>query len=357
MIDGLVNHDADHDRLYVTSGVRLVREVGNGLARILMDRAEGGKPGPRGTGPGPAISSWGAVLAAAPPSTTSAVVLDPPEKAEENLGRLSALDLDFLSFHAGLSEPVWRRVIQIGHEGKLQVWGPKLPGVDAAKIAASGQDGLYHLEAFLPEGKGWTDVTFDDLKPGIEAFTGKKSGERSAKKIAVTPTLAVFAKRLIDPPKVPPELAYLAPIYVQSWIDDAGMRGKLMIDDKNFQANGLRIVDVQGKLVRALYEGGVTIVPGSASPNPWLFPGDALIDELSMLARAGIPKAAVLALATSGAARALGIEADRGTIEAGKIADLVVTKGDPSADLNALHAPDLVLLRGRIIERTEMDAL
>src|SRR5260221_473248 len=163
LIDGLVNHDADHDRLYVTSGVTLV---------------------------------------GAPPSTTSAVVLDTPEKAEENLGRLFALDLDFLSFHAGLSEPVWRRVIQIGHEGKLQVWGPKLPGVDAAKIAASGQDGLYHLEAFLPEGKGWTDVTFDDLKPGIEAFTGKKSGERSAKKIAVTPTLAVFAKRLIDPPKV-----------------------------------------------------------------------------------------------------------------------------------------------------------
>src|SRR5260221_6240342 len=117
MIDGLVNHDADHDRLYVTSGVTLVRDVGNELARILMDRDKGGKSGAREHGPGPAIYSCGAVLDGAPPSTTSAVVLDTPEKAEENLGRLFALDLDFLSFHAGLSEPVWRRVIQIGHEG------------------------------------------------------------------------------------------------------------------------------------------------------------------------------------------------------------------------------------------------
>jgi hypothetical protein len=135
------------------------------------------------------------------------------------------------------------------------------------------------------------------------------------------------------------------------------MRGKLMMEDKTFKATGLRIVETQGKLVRALYERGVTIVPGSAAPNPWILPGDGLIDELTMLARAGIPKPAVLALATSGAARALGVDADRGTIEAGRIADLVVTDGDPTADLAALHAPFLVLLRGRILEKSELERL
>jgi hypothetical protein len=359
LIDAMVNHDADHDRLYVAAGVTLVRDTGNELARILMERDKAGKSGLRERGPGPAILSCGGVLDGVPPSTTAAIVLDTPEKAEENLGRLFDLDLDFLSFHSGLSEPVWRKVIQLGHGKKLQVWGPKLPGVDVAGLAASGQDGIYHLEAFLPElpngkgTKGWADVSFDELKPAIEAFSGAKA----AKKPMVAPTLDVFARRVIEPPEHPPELAYLSPLYVQAWITDAGMRGKLMMEDKTFKAKGLRVVETQGKLVRALYERGVTIVPGSAAPNPWILPGDGLIDELTMLARAGIPKPAVLALATSGAARALGVDADRGTIEAGRIADLVVTDADPTADLAALHAPFLVLLRGRILERSELDRL
>src|SRR5215471_10727721 len=43
LIDGMVNHDADHDRLYVAAGVTLVRDAGNELARILMERDKAGK--------------------------------------------------------------------------------------------------------------------------------------------------------------------------------------------------------------------------------------------------------------------------------------------------------------------------
>jgi len=354
LIDAMVNHDADHDRLYVTSGVTLVRDVGNDLARIFVERDKHGRSGARDRGPGPAILSCGALLDGSPPSTTAAVVLDSPEAAEEKVVRLLDLEPEFLSFHAGLKEPVWRKVIEIGRAHGLQVWGPKPADVPLAQVLAAGQDGLYHLEAFLPEGKGWSEVTIDDLRPGVD-LVARSAG--SKKKLAITPTLSVFAQRLLEPKDNPPELAYLGPIYVQAWLTDAGLRGKLMLEDATYRPTGLRVVSMQGELVRALFERGVTIVPGSASPNAWIFPGEGLVDELGMLARAGIEKPVVLAMATSGAAAALGVDRDRGTIAAGKIADLVVLRGDPEKDLGVLHVPDTVVLRGRVLDRAEMDAL
>ncbi len=349
LIDGMVNHDADHDRLYVTSGVTLVRDIGNDLARILAERDKGGKIGLRDRGPGPAIWCAGGVLDGSPPSTTAAVVLGSPEEAADKLARLFDLEPDFVSFHAGLAEPVWRKVIELAHGHGLQVWGPKIAGVEMAKMAEAGQDGLYHLEAFLPAGKSWPDVSLEELRVGVDALAGKK--------VAITPTLAVFAKRLIAPPEHPPELAYLGPMYVASWLADAAMRSKVMTDEKDYLRTGLRVVETQGKLLKALHERGITLLPGSGSPNAWLFPGEALQDELGMWARAGIPKETVLAMATAGAAKALGVDKDRGTIEAGKIADLVVLRGDPGADLGVLHSPETVVLRGRVLDRAAMDAL
>ena len=77
---------------------------------------------------------------------------------------------------------------------------------------------------------------------------------------------------------------------------------------KRFLATGLAIHKLQGELVKALFDRKAVLVAGSASPNPWLFPGRALVDELSLWTRAGIPASAALRAATSASARALGIE-------------------------------------------------
>jgi hypothetical protein len=349
LIDGMVNHDSDHDRLYVTAGVTLVRDVGSDVARIFGERDREHTSGARDRGPGPAILCAGGVLDGAPPATRTAIVLDTPEAAADKIPRLLELEPDYLSFYSGLKEPVLRKVAQLAHAKGLQVWGTKLASVDLAAAAAAGQDGLFHLEALLPAGKGWAETTPESLRAAVETVV--------AKKLLVTPTLSVFASRLVEPPERPPELAYLGPLYVKGWLTEVGLRLKAIENTPDYLKTGLRVVDMQGAVVKTLHERGVTLVPGSASPNPWLFPGKALVDELGLLARAGIPKPAVLALATSGAAKALGVDKDRGTIAKGKIADLVVLAADPRADLTVLQAPEAVVLRGRYLDRAEMDAL
>jgi hypothetical protein len=113
---------------------------------------------------------------------------------------------------------------------------------------------------------------------------------------------------------------------------------------------------LQRTVLRALDEAGATLVPGSGAPHPWLMPGHGLARELESWQRAGVPAAKILERATAGAARALGVEAQRGTIAAGKVADLVLVRGDPSADVAALAAVETVVLRGRVHSRRDLDA-
>ena len=64
---------------------------------------------------------------------------------------------------------------------------------------------------------------------------------------------------------------------------------------------------------------------------------------------AGIPRAEVLRIATRNAAIALHREAEQGTVERGKVADLVVLGADPLADLRNTRRIEMVIQRGRIL--------
>ncbi|MFN0244607.1 MAG: amidohydrolase family protein [Planctomycetota bacterium] len=347
LIDALVNHDADHDRLYVAAGVTLVRDVGNDLSRILAERDSMRATGARERGPGPAIVCAGGVLDGVPPSTTSAVVLASVEEVDAKLPRLMDLEPDFLSAHLGLSVPVLARTIELAHKRGLKVWAPIVRGSNLNELIGLKLDGLYHLEGFLPAGSAWDRVTKEELAPFVE--------KAATARLMITPALGVFARRLVPPKDDPPELAFLGPFYERTWRGEATLRGSLV--DEQYLLTGVAVIEKQGALLKALHVRGVTLVPGSASPNPWLFPGVALIDELELFARAGIPSEAVLRMATSGAALALGQEMKRGTIEQGKIADLVVVDADPRANLAHLRHPHAVVLRGRVLERADLDRL
>ena len=93
--------------------------------------------------------------------------------------------------------------------------------------------------------------------------------------------------------------------------------------------------------VRRLFEAGVPIVVGTDAPSPWdasvnHFHGPTTLREIELLGQAGLPPAAAIAAATRTPAAMLGLEAELGTVEVGKRADLVIVRDDPLADLRAL---------------------
>jgi imidazolonepropionase-like amidohydrolase len=69
-----------------------------------------------------------------------------------------------------------------------------------------------------------------------------------------------------------------------------------------------------------------------------------------LVREAGFTPTEAIAAATGVAARAAGVEDSRGTLAAGKLADLVVLRADPTADIRNTREIEFVVKRGRIVE-------
>lgn len=358
LMDGMIHHDLEHDPLYVHAGITLVRDLGNDLGRIFLTA----RPAVRDNAPGPELHICGAVFDGVPPATTESIIATTALEIEDKLWRLLQLALDpggseersidFASFHLGLPEEAWRRLVELGHEIDLDVWGPVPRGLGLSDVLAARQSGLLYIESLLatgPEGRtrSWADATPEVLAPAVEAVG--KSG------IALTPLMRAYAVRTEDPGDAPSMLVRLSPQYASQWRQELEQRRPFL--EGEYLVRGAEVGQRQRALLLALHEAGVPLVPGSGTPNPWLMPGTALHEELAIWVEAGIPPIEVLRHATAGAAQALGIEGERGTLRAGLVADLLVVGADPRKGLATLRRPTHVLLRGRVLERAELDGL
>ena len=104
------------------------------------------------------------------------------------------------------------------------------------------------------------------------------------------------------------------------------------------------------RMVKAMYDAGVPVVAGTdAGPV-----GFALFREFELYVQAGIPAPQVLRLATLGAARIMRHDDERGSIEVGKLADLVLTDGDPTRRISDIRRTWLVVKNGIMYQPAEL---
>jgi len=108
-------------------------------------------------------------------------------------------------------------------------------------------------------------------------------------------------------------------------------------------------------LLKAMVEGGVTILAGTDA-NGWLtVPGFSLHDELQSLNRGGMSPAQTLNTATAAPAKLINNNA--GIIEAGRRADLVLLNQNPLLDIENTTSIDTVILNGKVLDRDRLDAM
>ncbi|MFZ1010679.1 MAG: amidohydrolase family protein [Candidatus Sulfotelmatobacter sp.] len=86
--------------------------------------------------------------------------------------------------------------------------------------------------------------------------------------------------------------------------------------------------------MRALHRAGITILAGTDSPNPDTGYGVSMHAELELLTECGLTPEEALQAATAGPAREFQL-IDRGRIQTGRRADLLLVAGDPSKDIRA----------------------
>ena len=86
-------------------------------------------------------------------------------------------------------------------------------------------------------------------------------------------------------------------------------------------------------MVEMLQRTGVALLAGTDVGLPYLFPGFSLQDQLALLVEAGLTPLEALQAATRNTAESVGLSAEVGTIEVGKLADLVLLDADPLASI------------------------
>ena len=96
--------------------------------------------------------------------------------------------------------------------------------------------------------------------------------------------------------------------------------------------------------LRRLHAAGVPVALGT---DMWAFPGLGVSIEADLFVKAGLTPLEAIRAATQTAARSLAIDADRGTLEPGKRADILVLSADPVQDPTNLRRIDAVYKRGR----------
>jgi imidazolonepropionase-like amidohydrolase len=100
--------------------------------------------------------------------------------------------------------------------------------------------------------------------------------------------------------------------------------------------------------LKTLSDAGVTIALGTDSgANVGQWQGYFEHTELEMMVKAGMTPMQALVAATGGAARAMKLDAKAGTLQPGKVADLVVLNADPLADIRNTRTLDSVWIAGR----------
>jgi imidazolonepropionase-like amidohydrolase len=152
-----------------------------------------------------------------------------------------------------------------------------------------------------------------------------------------------------------PRLKYVSPSQRSSWDPKKDFRFKMMNpeDFEQFRMSYERGRALVGKMRMA----GVEFLAGTDQANPYCFPGFSLHDELGLLVGCGLSPMEALQTATINPARFLGQQEPRGTVAAGADADLVLLDADPLSDIANTRRINAVVVRGRLVDRAELDSM
>jgi imidazolonepropionase-like amidohydrolase len=121
----------------------------------------------------------------------------------------------------------------------------------------------------------------------------------------------------------------------------------------------IRVAYLQHELdvVRRLHAGGVPFLAGTDAPAGILIPGVTLHLELERFVAAGFTPLEALQTATINPARFLNRTNDLGTVQKGKIADLVILNANPLADIRNTRSIDSVIADGRYYSRDRLNTI
>lgn len=253
-------------------------------------------------------------------------------------------------------------IAERAHERGLRVSGHVPAFMSALQFIEAGADEIQHfnyveLNFLYPRVQETTKMSERFLEVGMHAreFTPDKPEVRGfieflkQHRTVLDPTMNLLEARLAgSSTQITPGLEQIARRF------PAQVRRNLIAPayepPAGAEAAYREAIPAMLKLLKAIHDAGVTIVPGTDA-----LAGYQLHHELELYVRAGIAPAEVLRLATLTPAQVMGVAGDRGVIDAGKYADMVLIDGDPTRDMAELRKVKTVIKAGRVYDPAALE--
>jgi imidazolonepropionase-like amidohydrolase len=155
-----------------------------------------------------------------------------------------------------------------------------------------------------------------------------------------------------------PLLAYESQATLRQWNPANDVRYERMRTTREEWASVIQeVLEVLIGIVAVFHEEGAPLLLGTDTPNPFVFQGFSVHQELAKLRRAGLTPFEALQCGTSEAARFVGQTEVWGTIAEGKRADLLLIGANPLTDVEAVGDIDAVFVNGFHFARNDLTAL
>ncbi len=333
----------------IANGVTGVRDMGGDFEQIAKWRKEITD----GTITGPRIFQAGAYVDGQKEMSefraSLTIVVNNPEEARRAVVTQKQRGVDFIKVHNGVSRDAYLALADECRKQKIPLATHLPRSVRAAEASDARTISLEHIETLIES------IVFDGVAPGrqptkdpiaaMAEFTDKKA-------------VALFANFSRNGTYFVPTLSGY-----RSFMQDAE---RLAATDAKYQAAAAgrkKLFQRFVQLVGLMQRSGVSILAAtdfankSGGARPDVRPGFTLHDELALFVEAGMTPMQALQTATRNPAQYLGKSDSLGTIEKGKLADLVLLEANPLARITNTRRIAAVILSGNLILKPQLQAM
>jgi imidazolonepropionase-like amidohydrolase len=344
--------------LDLANGVTSARDMANDTDEFLSRVARFDD----GTELGPRVFKAGIIDGTGPLAGPTKMRVDSPAEALKDVNWYADHGYGQIKIYSSVKPELVPIIADAAHARGLRVSGHVPAFMSAQMFVEAGADEIQHMNFIV------LNFLFDTMKDtrGTTRFTAVAQhahelgpenpkvqeliGFLKAHRTVLDPTMGIFQSLFSgDPAALTPGLEGIVPRFPPQ-VRRTMLSGALA-PPKGQEAAYRDAFPTMLRLLKALNDAGVTIVPGTDA-----LAGYSLLHELELYVRAGIPAAQVLRMATLTSAQVSGADRERGTVAAGKLADMILIDGDPTANIEDVHKIAVVIKGGHVYDPAQIEA-
>ena len=372
-----IDHET-HFKLYLKNGVTSIRDTGAILSKLqpsLNFIEENPNTTPRLFYAGPLIDGADRVYKGMEPGFPNlSIGIDETSNIPEVVDGLLKEGVTFLKSYEMLTRETYLELLKVAGQNGLRVTGHVPLSIDLEEAIEAGLGGMQHVRNMDLACAKDADNLLDDRQVSLEneasiAGSALRTHIHSSQRyyaidntdderclriimklseygVFQTPTLTINtfdSRRFYADPKWRETYQDLPEAAENNW-----MQGSLKLANIDVTENAKKFDAWSLSLVNKMHQEGVKIIAGTDTPIGYLTPGYSLHKELELLSEAGLSNMDVLRSATITPAEFFGMEDQMGTIEVGKLADLVILDKNPLMSISNTQSIHRVIVKGQI---------